>query len=428
MAKWMAGRSDSPQALIISQIFYPETVSTGRILTELGEKLADMGAAIEVWCGPPTLVDRKSRVPRRLEHRHLVIRRVHGTRFSKIRILGKALNQLSFLAGVAFLWLKDRSQRPVLVTTDPPFLVILCALLLPWRRKSIVYLVLDVYPDTAIQLGLLNRRNPLTWLWNGLHRLALRRSAAIIVLGRRMAEIIKNKGKPGDSFAAKMHLLHLWSAEALALPRKHIIGPNSEARLPSEKFVLVYAGNMGRVHDMDTIMQAAVELAQEPRFFFMFLGEGFKKSGIEKFAGLRNLANCRFDSYVARGELGDLLAAAGAGLVSLTREQEGLSEPCKTFGIMAAGRPVLGVLPQGSEMAMIINEHRCGVVVDPGDVRGLVRAIVDLAADPGRCVELGRRGREAIESRFGLRQAGERYFALLHSLQPRPGGNVQDHA
>jgi glycosyltransferase involved in cell wall biosynthesis len=413
MAQIIDGRSGSPQVLIISQIFLPETISTGQILTELGETLTDLGAVVEVWCGPPTLVDRKSHVPRRLEHHRMVIRRVRGTRFSKIRILGKLLNQLSFLAGIGSNWLKDTNRRPALVTTDPPFLFILCALLFSFRSRPIVYLVLDVYPDTAIHLGLLPRYHPLTRLWNGLHRLALRRAAAIVVLGRRTAEIIEKKGRKRDSLASKTHVIHLWSDELRIRPRERPPAPRTD-----NNFILMYAGNMGRVHDMETIMRAAGELAAEPHIHFEFIGEGFKKRWMEEFARERGMANCRFGPYVAREELGDLISSADAGLVSLIQGQEGLSEPCKTFGIMAAGRPVLGVLPRASEMAGIVIEHRCGVVVDPGDVLGLVQAIKELADDPGRCAEYGRRGRKAIESRFGLRAAAARYHSLLNSLQP----------
>lgn len=410
------GPSGSPQALIISQIFYPEMISTGQILTELGETLADLGANIEVWCGPPTLVDRKSRVPRCLEHRRMVVRRVRGTRLSKIQVGGKMLNQLSFLAGVGFNWLRDRSRRPALVTTDPPFLAILCALLGFFRSRPIVYLVLDVYPDTAIQQSLLHKHNPLTWLWNGLHRSALRRAAAVVVLGRRMADIVRQKGQGRGALADKTHMIHLWSDEHRIRPRARPPGLEREV-----KFDLIYAGNMGWVHDMETIMRAAEALAAVPRIHFTFIGEGFKKRWMEEFARRRRLSNCRFGTYVERDEFGDRLAAADAGLVSLARSQEGLSEPCKTFGIMAAGRPVLGVLPRASEMAEIIREYRCGVVVDPGDVPGLVQAIGDLAGDSGLCAEYGRRGREAIESRFGLGRAAGRYLSLLNALQPDSG-------
>jgi glycosyltransferase involved in cell wall biosynthesis len=231
-----------------------------------------------------------------------------------------------------------------------------------------------------------------------------------------MARILADKDRGDGSIASKVRTVPLWADERR-------IRPLAPARRPrtSAPFTLLYAGNMGRVHDMETILEAAAELAAESGIRFRFVGEGYKKARMEAFARSRGLANCRFETYVPREELGGLLASAGAGLVCLTRGQEGLSEPCKTLGLMAAGRPVIGILPRDSEMAGVVRGHRCGVVVEPGDVRGLVAAVKTLARRPRLRAEYGRRGREAVVKEFSLGSAAVRYRRLLTALQPASG-------
>lgn len=413
MPKTSDPRPGPARALLISQIFYPEMISTGQVLTELAEALADLGVELEVWCGPPTLVDRTCRVPRRLDYRGIAVRRVRGTRLPKIRLWGKVLNQLSYLVGVSVLWLCDRSRRPALVTTDPPYLPILCALLTAVRGRPLVCLVLDVYPDTAVRQGLLAARGLTASIWSALLRTALRRSTKIVALGRRMASILADKDAGSGALAAKIEIIPLWADERRLRPPAAARRPRTPA-----PFTLLYAGNMGRVHDMETVMRAAEATASEDAIRFRFVGEGHQKEWMEAFARRRDLANCRFETYVPREELGDLLASADAGLVSMNRGQEGLSEPCKTLGIMAAGRPVVGVLPRESEMAGIIREHRCGFVVEPGDVPGLVQAVRTLARNPRLCAAFGRRGRATVVRRYRLATAAERYLGLLAPLQP----------
>lgn len=417
MEKSLSLQDNCSKVLILCQLFYPELVSTGQTLTELCEVFIDLGMDIEVICGPPTILDRKTKVPRYTEYKGIKIKRVCGTRLPKLTFIGKFVNQVTYAFSVFFHLLFDFSKRPILVGTDPPFLGATCAMLRAFGGKSYIYLVFDVYPDLAIKLGVLREKGIIAKLWDWWNRFILKHASAVIVLGRCMKEVIVNKGKGIDSLSDKIYMIHVWSDDRRIQLIKREENPFINKWDLERKFVVSYSGNMARYHDMETIMESARELMGYKDILFLFIGEGYKKKWMEQYVDKWKLTNCQFHTYIDRKELGLSLACAHVGLVSLKAGQEGLSVPSKTFGILAAGVPVIGIMSRTSEIALIIEENNCGIVVEPGDVKGLVNAILILYTDRDLRDKMGKNAKEAIDKKYNLREAAIKYKSIIESLQ-----------
>ncbi|MFX0132359.1 MAG: glycosyltransferase family 4 protein [Candidatus Hodarchaeota archaeon] len=403
--------------LVLCQLFYPELVSTGQTLTELCEVLSDSSLEVEVVCGPPTISNRKTRVPLHLEYKRIKIRRVWGTRFSKLTFLGKLINHVTYISSVFFYLLFEHSKRPILVLTNPPLLGVICAILRAIGGKPYIYLVFDVYPDTAINLGLIKEKGMIARHWDWWNRFIFKHASSIIVIGRCMREVIIKKGKKLYSFPDKVQVVHIWSDDRLIQPIPRVMNPFVKKWNLNGKFVVVYSGNMGLFHDMETIMEATKELTIYKDIEFLFIGEGHKKRWMKEFASKWNLANCQFHTYVDRRDLGSSLSCAHVGLVSLAAGQEGLSVPSKTFGILAAGVPVIGIMSRNSEVALILEENRCGIVTEPGNVKGLMDAIITLYSDSNLRNLMGKNGRDAINKKYNLIEAAIKYKSIIDSVQ-----------
>jgi len=407
----------SASVLILCQLFYPELISTGQTLTELAEELVKLGMDVDVVCGPPTISDRKSKAPRFLSHQGIRVRRVFGTRFSKLSLTGKFLNQSTYALSAFLHLLFSHAKKPVLVLTEPPFLGFICAVLKKVKGRSYIFVVFDVYPDVAVKLGVLKEKGLIARLWNWANRFILENASHVIVLGRCMKNVILNKGKEIKSIPSKTHMVHIWSDDRLVKPVEKEKNPFIKKWNMDGKFVAGYSGNMGRVHDMETIMEAARALNENKDICFLFIGEGYKKRWMEEYAGRWKLGNCQFHGYVEREEHGLSSACADVGLVSLFPGQEGLSVPSKTFGLMAAGIPVIGIMNRNSEIALVIEENDCGVVIDPGNVEGLVEIILKLHSNPELCQALGKNGLLAIRNKYNLKNAARKYYSILRSIQ-----------
>ena len=404
---------------MLCQLFYPELVSTGQTLTELAESLSILGTDVEVCCGPPTIIKGKANTPKDSDHKGISIHRVWGTTFPKLSTVGKLVNQLTFAVSTFFYLLFRKIDRPVLVVTNPPFLGAICILLKKIKKVRFIYLIFDVYPDTAVNLGMLNKDGFVAKTWECLNRSILRSCDAFIVIGRCMADVIRNKmpDKEKETIRLKENVIHVWADDRNIQPSKEDEqNPFLEKWNLEGKFVLGYSGNMGRFHDLETIAEAAKKMKEEDQFRFLFIGEGFKKKWLINYVKINGLSNCIIDTYVPREYLHFVLKTFDLGLVSLSQGQEGLSVPSKTFGLLSAGVPVVAIMNKSSEIALVIEEESCGIVVPPGDPAGLVENILALEQNRERLSEMKSNARKAVDSKYSLEKASQAYFELISQL------------
>jgi colanic acid biosynthesis glycosyl transferase WcaI len=405
----------NPEFLLLCQLFYPELVSTGQTLTELCEKLVESGVNIEVVCAPPTVVDRNTKVAKQTYHKGIRIRRVWGTRLPKLNLIGRVTNQLTF-AGSALLYLLfNPPRKPILVLTNPPFLALICAILRKLRLCGpYIYLIFDVYPETAIRLGVLKENSLLSRLWERVNRISLENASSIVVIGRCMQDVIKNKlTRYGLQPDGKLTHIPVWSDDRLIRAAVGKPNPFKKRWQLQNKFTVGYFGNMGRFHDMETIMEAARILNPYKDIIFLFVGEGHKKKWTVNFAEKNELDNCRFYTYVDRKDLGYALSVADIGLVSLLDGQEGLSVPSKTFGMLAAGVPVIAIMSSTSEIAKVVEEEHCGIVIRPGREKDLANCILEVYNDRERLKTMGQNALKAIDTKYNLKAASRQYLDLI---------------
>lgn len=416
--KKITDRQKVPELLVLCQLFYPELISTGQTLTELCEELANDGIDIEVVCGQPTVVNRGQKVAKHIKHKDIKIRRVWGTRFPKLNLIGRILNQLTFAVSVFFYLLLHRPRKPILVLTNPPFLAVSCAILRALKLGELyIYLVFDVYPDTAVQLGVLKEDGFLSRCWERFNAFVFRQASAIVVIGRCMQDVIKQKAKKvGLKLDNKLHHISVWSDDKLIRSASDRENPLRKKWNLDGKFVVGYFGNMGRFHDMETIIGSAKILKDNEDICFLFVGEGHKKQATVEYATMHNLQNCQFHTYVERKDLGYLMHLADVGVVSLLEGQEGLSVPSKAFGLMSAGVPIVAVMSAKSEIARIVKEENCGTLVKPGEKTVLADSILQLYNDRIQLEQMSTNASRAISSKYNLGEVSRMYFNLIKQI------------
>ena len=181
-------------------------------------------------------------------------------------------------------------------------------------------------------------------------------------------------------------------------------------------FVVGYSGNLGRAHEIDTLLAAAERLKSNSRIIFIFIGGGYLRERLSQSVQERGLRNFRFFDYQDKINLKFSLSAADVHWISLRPEVEGLIVPSKIYGIAAAGRPVIAICAKDGEIAQMVQQHQCGVVVEPGDTDALVAAIIHLSTDSESRSAMGRNARTMLESHFTRRQALEHWRSLLEHV------------
>jgi colanic acid biosynthesis glycosyl transferase WcaI len=390
---------------VISDIYYPEDVSTGYFMTRIAEGLA--GAAdVQVLCGRPAYAARHVRVARS-EHRNgTTITRLGLFALPKDRLVLRALNVIGFTVAVTlYMLLHLRRGDRILNVTNPPVVPPLLAALAKWRGARFVLLVHDVFPETAVAAGLLSRNGWLFRVLAAVTNSAYKRASAIVVLGRDMAKLASAK----RGHESGIRIIENWAdlEEITPLPAEH--NPFLAERGWTENQIAQLSGNLGRTHDVEALACAARGMSPASPWRFLFAGFGGKQGVAEDVAG--QSPNCDYLGRQPREHLNDLLAASTVHVIAFVPGMLGLSVPSRMYNVMAAGRPIIAMAEPETELAMTVEEEAIGWRVDPGDSEELIALLGRITLI--ECQEMGVRARAVAQRRFGYDDMIARFVSVL---------------
>jgi colanic acid biosynthesis glycosyl transferase WcaI len=410
------------RVLVLNQYFHPDLASTSQLLTELCEDLA-RGDEVTVVCGRPSYDPIERRDMRGLvaEDRHGDIRvlRTWSTSFPRGNMPGRLVNYGTYVA--SSLAGAIRAGRPdvVLAMTDPPVIAAAAALTARLRGVPFVYVVQDLFPQVGVELGKIRNRTLIRSLEavNGSLR---RRASAVVAIGRDMAALLRALGVPDG----KLRIIPNWADGSIVRPLDERSKLRTELGLEG-RFVVMHSGNVGFSQELDTLLDAATALHDDPEIHFLIVGDGAARPSLETKARARRLANVTFLGYRPKDELSDALGAADLHVVGLRRGLEGLIVPSKMYGVMAAGKPFIAAVERRSEVALVVEETGCGIRLEPGDAPQLASTIAEVRHEEGRLAEMGRRGRSRLESEFERTRTTGAYRDLLQSLVRGRGGSLE---
>jgi glycosyltransferase involved in cell wall biosynthesis len=235
-------------------------------------------------------------------------------------------------------------------------------------------------------------------------------ASKIIVMGRDMNELFQRKTIGLDiPIVTIPNWADLESVEPTPRSNNELL--NKLGLL--DKFVLLYAGNIGHPTDVETIIDAAEKLLDRQEIHFLFIGAGAKKRFVEQQVEERGLANVTVLDFMPRTEQIVFLNACDIGLIALIKGMKGTAMPSRTYNIMAAGKPVLALAEQGSELAHVIDEERIGWYVPPHEPENLAEVIVQIYENRSDLPAMSDRARAAALRKYSLQQAVEDYGEAL---------------
>ena len=305
-----------------------------------------------------------------------------STQFGRSALLGRSIDYVSFYRSVRQRLAELARQGDIVIAmTDPPLLSIIA--MAPAHRNGarLINWLQDIYPETAAVLGVPFMRGPVAASLAALRNRSLRQAEATVVVGDLMAQRIASLGAP----ATHIHVIANWCNDEEIRP----IGPDENPLRRewdlADKFVLGYSGNLGRAHEYDTLLAAAERLRDDARFIFLMIGGGKRFEELAAAVKQRRLdSSFRFMPYQEQPMLPYSLSVPDAHWLSLNPNLEGLIVPSKFYGIAAAGKPIIFIGDKDGEVARLVRQHGCGLVIAPGDAATLVdtlRTVVKRTGD-----------------------------------------------
>jgi colanic acid biosynthesis glycosyl transferase WcaI len=400
--------------IFINRFFCPDHSATSQILSDLAYHLASAGRDVHVVTSTQIYDDAKAALPISDIVNGVHVHRVPSTSFGRDGLLGRSIDYLSFYRSIwRCLIALARSGDMIVAKTDPPLTSIIGMTAARRKNARLVNWLQDIYPETAVELGVPLMRGPLAASLTTLRNRTLRQADATVVVGDLMARKVEQLGAP----PSRVHVIPNWCNDQDIRPIVQSENPLRAAWGLANRFVLGYSGNLGRAHEFETVLAAAQQLRHEPHIIFLMIGGGKRFDELSRAVKDQGLTSSfRFMPYQEQKTLPYSLAVADAHWLSLNPKLEGLLVPSKFYGIAAAGRPIIIIADKNGEIARLVQQHGCGLVIAPGDTDALVDALRLLSNAPQTAAEMGKRARTMLEAHFTRRKALERWSELLDQL------------
>lgn len=395
--------------LLLNQTFYPDVAATAQLGYDLAQHLTQQGHEVTVIASRSLYGQAGAALPRRETVDGINIRRVGVSLFGKRSIFLRLIDFALFYLLAGWAALRLPKQDVAICFTTPPMIATVGLMLRKLRGTRVVYWVMDLYPDVLTAAGVLRENSLPARTLTAINNHCVRKADRTVVLGRCMQQRLIDKGLPAE----KIECIRVWSDTSELATADDASNTYRQQWGLDGKFVVMYSGNFGLGHDLESLCEAAQLLRDREDIAFAFVGGGKRKAFVEQYVAEHNLTNAQCHPYQPREKLGELLSAADVHLASQLVKMSGVLVPSKAFGIMAAGRPTIMLGPDTGEIALLLRQHDAGIVLQPGDSEGLAGAIASLADDRTRARAMGQRARHAMQAHYDRRHACTAWAELL---------------
>jgi colanic acid biosynthesis glycosyl transferase WcaI len=401
--------------LIITPFYSPDNGPSAPLFTLLSEGLVKKGHQVSVIAAVPHYPT--GRVALDFKKKGNLTSIENGVEITRVRV--PSLDRNNFIHRIIQLicyqfWATIKSftkKCDVVLITNPALETWLPTI---WhsviRKKTLVFSVFDVYPDVGIKLGIFKNK----WIINLvslLERSCLKPAAAVQIISDSFRESLSQLGVP-DS---KIKLIPIWVDDQLIQPLPKANRFSKEFGL-TDKFIILYAGNIGLSQGLDSVLQAARLLEKEQDIQFIFVGDGTAKADLQAKAEKQELRNVQFIPFQPRESLPEVLASADISLISLKRQIGEDSLPSKTYSALASGRPIIASVDEDSELAKLIEQADAGITIPVENADALADAITTLKKDEELCIQFSENGRRYIEQHHSVSHAVDNFTTLFTQI------------
>jgi glycosyltransferase involved in cell wall biosynthesis len=387
--------------VIISQYFYPSHASTSQLMTDLARGLVERNYDVRVYTGTPSSSLKFDKVN---------ITRSPDPLQSSKSILGKLVSSFFFLVGALFyVTFKVNKTYSLLIASNPPYSGIIGIVFKFLKGGKYYFLLQDVFPESAILSGIIKPESKLISILNRLIYFICKNSEKTIILSDSMKKLMESKYPDLQNLC----IIENWSIENIPVATKQNNSFASEYGL-DKKFTILYSGNIGRLHDIETIAESIKILnATQPDIQFVFIGDGAKLKLLKDYQRKFTLNNLLLLPFQPRELLSQTLTTCDVALVSIIKGAECIVAPCKLYGMLASGRAIVSISEQGSYIDNLLTAGDCGINCSPGNSEQLADIFHKLAKAPEQVKTMGTNSHKLYLEKYTLNRALEEYEAIL---------------
>lgn len=403
--------------LLLCQHFYPDMVSTGLHMTELTTKWKELYPEVEISIF--TAENSRNQDSHNFK-KHEIYQGVNIYRVKNIgRQHGNLLSRFIFsftfiLKSFFFLLFKKRDYDILIITTNPPFLGLLILALNSYFKVPYVVIAYDIYPQILDKMGILKKNTVLYKFWKWLNVKVYNNASKIISIGTDMSTVIENEMNIVDS--SKIELIYNWSDKNKVFPVERANNNFLIQNRFENKKILLYSGTLGSTHNIEEILIAANELRLETDILFLFIGSGSKVKLVKDYISNSGNSNVILMPFQPIEIISQTLSSATLSFVCLESSFTGLSVPSKSYGILAAKVPIIGMMDDNAEISKMIEEYQCGVVWNRTKSIKLSSLIYDLISNNDLLNKMSENAYFTFLNNFNIDTSVKKYNNALKSI------------
>ncbi len=397
--------------------FPPDVNPTGLLMAQLCEGLAARGHEVSVITAFPHYEnfrvwdEYRGKLVERGRYHNMDVVRLYVYAPGKKNMRNRLLSYLSYNALATIAGVVSRGGWDVILCPNGSFFTGLSSWFLNKVKSApFVYNVQDVYPDVPIRAGQLRNPYAIAGL-RSMENFMYRKAAHITVITPAMRDNLLAKGVAKEKLSVIPNFVD--TDFIRPLPRGNAFARQQGL---ADKFVVTYAGNLGYVYDLDTLLDAAATLSAQKDILFLIVGNGVAKAELENKARELKLDNVRFMPFQPRENLPWLRASSDVQVSLYKSGAANDSFPSKIYEIMASGRPLLASSESASGVEELVRTAECGLCVKPANPEQLSAAILTLYRDSFLRQQMGQYGRQYAEENYSKHAAVLRYNELLQRV------------
>ena len=399
--------------LLLTPYYSPDLGPSAPLFTMLGESLAKRGHVVSVLTTVPHYpsgkvdLDYQGKWVLRSTENDVQVIWVWLPSIRRSNLTMRLLQFICYQAGA--IWAGLSLKYDVVIAANPALWVWLpFVYFVVLKHKPSIFSVHDVYPDVGVTLGIFHYKFVIA-LVRSLERYCLDRAMVVRILSESFRPGLRNLGVP----QAKIALVYDWVDTELIrpLPKRNQF---AQKHAVVDRFVVLYAGNIGFSQGLENVLAAAEQLTSQPDIHFLFVGDGPGRDHLSTEAKKKGLTNVQFLPFQSRSRLPEVLASANVSLVVLRKGIGTGSLPSKTFSILASGRPIIASVDKGSETWNLVQKANAGLCIEPEEPSKLAASILELRNDRDLCERLGNNGRIWAEQMHSVQSAVDQFEKLLN--------------
>lgn len=362
--------------LLITQVFYPDTVSVSQHLTDLAKKFVVNGHDVTVLTSCYPYEEKSHRYERLENYQGIKIIRLWQSSFGKVGFLARLSDFATYYFSITIklLFIKSGKFDLIVGTTVPPLLSFVGVLVSKIKGIKFHYWVMDLQPELSISSGLIKSGSFSAKFFMILGNYIIRNSTVIISLDRFMTQYLCSRGAKVES----VKTIAVWPVMEKTYSGDRMSNPFRLENEFGDRVVIMYSGNHAYVHQLDTLLEAALILKENSRFLFVFVGGGVRKKDVTEFKLKHQLGNIVQLPFQPRENIHNSLGSSDIQVVILGDGQVGYTHPNKVYGAMYIGKPILYIGPAESHVADLLNDLEGNISVEHGESKLLADRIEQL--------------------------------------------------